>query len=112
MKIYGEVTERESKVLKVLGTNKSLKDLVGVSFHLIGAVDTEEVKIAEDGSEYTTNYVKLATLDGESLTVKFTQTVVMSQIAEIFNNELNDMLYTLEYINSSNGNKYLSIGLA
>lgn len=112
MKIYGEVTEKEAKVLKVMGTNKSLKDLVGRQFHIIGAVDTEEVKTADDGTEYVTNYCKLATDDGEAHVVKFTQTIIMSQIAEIFNNDIADIMYTLEYVNSASGNKYLSIGLA
>lgn len=112
MQIYGEINEREAKVLKVMGTNKSLKDLVGRQFHIIGAVDTGVTKTADDGSEYTTNYCKLTTDDGECHVVKFTQTVVMTQIAEIFDNDIADVMYTLEYVNSSNGNKYLSIGLA
>lgn len=113
MTIYGNVTEKEAKVLKVMGCPNSLKSLVGSDFKLIGAVLDNDKKVAEDGSEYTTNFVKVHVISesAEPMWFKFTQTVIAGQIKEIFDNDLaeEDFNYTVDYFESASGNRYLSL---
>lgn len=108
MRVLGNIDSKVAKKLVAFGCNDSLKDIEGQAFKVIGAVVDTTPKKAEDGTEYTTNYM-LIEIDGVQKAVKFTQTIVESQLDTIFDNELEDDLYTVEYVTSSSGNRYLSI---
>lgn len=110
MKTYGEFTDKESKVLKVLGCKNSLKNYVSRPIKVLGAIDSEEKKTTEKGEEYQTNFIKILDVEtGEVVIAKFTQTVVLSQAVSVIENDLSDTEMRLEYAESSTGNNYLTL---
>lgn len=112
MKIYGDFTEKEAKILATLGCRSSLKDLVGSKFRIVGCIDTGVKRKSEDGAEYQTNYLKVVDDDLQSVsTVKYTQTVITDQAIAIIENELTDIVVSLDYTESNTGNRYLSISI-
>lgn len=112
MKIYGDFTEKEAKILATLGCRSSLKDLVGSKFRIVGCIDTEVKRKSEDGSEYQTNYLKVADDELQTVsTVKYTQSVITDQAIAIIENDLTDIVVSLDYTESNTGNRYLSISI-
>ena len=113
MKIYGDFTEKEAKLLSTLGCRYSLKDLVGSKFRVVGCIDTGVKRKSEDGSEYQTNYLKVAADDELQTvsTVKYTQSVITDQAISIIENDLTDIVVSLDYTESNSGNRYLSISI-
>lgn len=112
MKIYGDFTEKEAKILATLGCRSSLKDLVGSKFRIVGCIDTEVKRKSEDGSEYQTNYLKVVDDELQSVsTIKYTQTVITEQAVAIIENDLTDIVVSLDYTESNTGNRYLSISI-
>ena len=112
MKIYGDFTEKEAKILTTLGCRTSLKDLVGSKFRIVGCIDTGVKRKSEDGSEYQTNYLKVADDELQTVsTVKYTQSVITDHAIAIIENELTDIVVSLDYTESSTGNRYLSISI-
>lgn len=112
MRILGNVEEKEAKIIKVVGCNSSLKDLVGKKISFVGAIVENEKRISKDGEEYITNYVKVLEHDsGEISWRKFTQTVISEQLIILFDNEINDLEFELYYAESNSGNKYLTISI-
>ena len=115
MNIYGNITEKEAKILKVMGCPNSFKNFVGAEFKILGAVLDNETKTADDGTEYCTNYVKIEVANEsatENMFCKFTQTVIAGQLEDLFNNDLtDDFLFTLDYCESASGNRYLALSI-
>lgn len=112
MKIYGDFTEKEAKILATLGCRSSLKDLIGSKFRIVGCIDTEVKRKSEDGSDYQTNYLKVADDELQTVsTVKYTQTVITDQAIAIIENDLTDILVSVDYSESNSGNRYLSISI-
>lgn len=112
MKIYGDFTEKEAKILATLGCRSSLKDLVGSKFRIVGCIDTGVKRKSEDGSEYQTNYLKVADDELQTVsTVKYTQSVITDQAIAIIENDLTDIVVSLDYTESNTGNRYLSISI-
>ena len=112
MKIYGDFTEKEAKILTTLGCISSLKDLVGSKFRIVGCINTEVTRRSEDGSDYQTNYLKVADDELQTVsTVKYTQTVITEQAISIIENDLTDIVVSLAYTESNSDNRYLSISI-
>ena len=111
MKIYGDFTEKEAKLLTTLGCRTSLKDLVGSKFRIIGCIESEIIRKSSDGEEYKTNYLKIADELQTVSTVKYTQTVITDQAISIIENDLTDIVVSVDYSESSSGNRYLSISI-
>ena len=111
MKIYGDFTEKEAKLLTTLGCRTSLKDLVGSKFRIIGCIESEIIRKSSDGEEYKTNYLKIADELQTVSTVKYTQTVITDQAISIIENDLTDILVSVDYSESNTGNRYLSISI-
>lgn len=112
MRILGNVGEKEAKIIKVLGCNSSLKDLVGKKISFVGAIVENEERTSKDGEQYVTNYVKVLEHDsGEISWRKYTQTVISEQLIELFEDEINDLELELYYAESNSGNKYLTISI-
>ena len=112
MKIYGDFTEKEAKLLTTLGCRTSLKDLVGSKFRIVGCIDSEIIRTSSDGEEYKTNYLKIVDDELQTVsTVKYTQTVITDQAISIIENDMTDTVVSLDYTESNSGNRYLSISI-
>ena len=112
MKIYGDFTEKEAKLLTTLGCRTSLKDLVGSKFRIIGCIESEIIRKSSDGEEYKTNYLKIADDELQTVsTVKYTQTVITDQAISIIENDLTEIVVSVDYSESNSGNRYLSISI-
>ena len=112
MKVTGNVSDKEVKVLGVIGCDKSLKDLVDIPFRVAGVVTDTEKKTSPNGDEYQTCFAKL-TVNDVTEWFKFTQTVVGKQLVDIIENDLaNDIDWTVSYATSADGNRYLTIAMA